>query len=121
MEVKQQHRRRNLADNGRERRADDAHFGHRAEAVDHDGVENDVDDRARDLTDGRVDRAAGRLKQLFEEREENDAERQHAADKQIIDRHADDLLIRGLRHDIRPHTDKAEQQAPHIDHEKLLP
>ena len=116
MEVKQQHRRRDLADNGRERRADDAHFGHRAEAVDHNGVENDVDDRARDLTDGRVDRAAGRLKQLFEEREENDAERQHAADKQIIDRHADDLLIRGLRHDIRPHTDKTEQQAQHIDH-----
>ena len=115
MEHEKQRRRRDLTDDGRPRRAPDAQLRHRAEAVDHNRVEHDIDDRARDLADGRVQRTPRCLEQLLEQREKDNAERECAADEQVVVRHADDLRVRCLRRDVRPCPHQTEQQTDEIN------
>ena len=70
------------------------------QAVDHDGVQNDVDQCAGDLRGCGVYGEPCGLKQLLQDAEEYDAHRADTADSQIFYRHSGYDGIGGLRRDV---------------------
>ena len=67
IEDEQQYRRNHLANDCCISSTSYPHFRYWSKTVDHDRIQNDIDNCTNDLTDGRIKRASGCLKQFFKQ------------------------------------------------------
>ena len=100
-----------LADDGRERRAADAHLRERADAEDHQRVKNDVDDRADQTLTHRDDHVAARLLDLLAHHGDKHENAHADRDMRILNGVCRHGLARAER------TDKRARQSPAEDEE----
>ena len=115
MEHGRQSQRRNLTEHGRPCRTCHAQFRTAEQTVDHDRVKHDVRQCACHLCDCRIKRTTGRLQGFLKHREEQNAERGHTADAQVLTAHRQSGRVARLRADVRTRTERAEQQAHRIN------
>ena len=110
----EQHRKEkgdDLADHRGDGGARDLHARQAEIAEDENGVEDDVDDRARSLCDHRVGRAAGGLQKPFKKHLAEDAEGGNADHADIVHAVGDGFRLRGQRAHIGLRAENAEQHA----------